>query len=98
MVAGTHRHRPVRDAVRHWVGDDEIMARFPGRLRTVMGPAGTMFFEDTESFHRRLLVTRRRVLLNVLFASHRSWASKGRLVSKFADYLHRQSGAGSAPL
>jgi len=92
MVAGTHRHRPVRDAVRHWVPDDEIMTRFPGQLRTVMGPAGTMFFEDTESFHRRLVVTRRRVLLNVLYASHRSWASKGRLVPNLADHLSVQPG------
>ena len=93
MVAGTHRHRPVRDAVRHWVDDDEIMARFPGRVRTIMGPAGTMFFEDTESFHRRLAVSRRRVLLNVLYASHRSWASKGRLVPNLADCVRPQSPA-----
>jgi len=91
VVVGTHRHRPVRDAVRHWIDDDEIMARFPGRVRTITGPAGTMFFEDTESFHRRLAVTRRRVLLNVLYASHRSWASKGRLVPNLADYLSTSS-------
>lgn len=85
VVVGTHRNRSLRDAVRHVIGEDEILTRFPGRLRTILGPAGTMFFEDTESFHRRLILTRRRVLLNVLYASHRSWASEGRLVPKFAD-------------
>ena len=26
-------------------------------------------------------------MLNILFASHRSWLSKGRLTVKYADYL-----------
>lgn len=97
MIVGTHRRRSFRDAVRPWIEEDEIMARYPGRLRTILGPAGTMFFEDTESFHRRLMLSRRRVLLNVVFASHRSWASHGRNVPKLLDHLESRSIADSAP-
>jgi hypothetical protein len=86
VVLGTHRVRKVRDAIRPWVPDDEINARYPGRVRTIAGPAGTMFFENTEAFHRRLIFKRRRVMLNVLYASHRSWSSEGRLTPKYADY------------
>lgn len=97
VVVGTHRSRKMRDAIRPWVLDDEIMARYPGRIRTITGPAGTMFFEDTEAFHRRLNLTRRRVMLNILYASHRSWLSEGRLTPKYSDYLlsHGATGTGS---
>ena len=33
------------------------------------GSAGTMFFEDTVGFHRRLTPMQRRVMLNILYAS-----------------------------
>lgn len=87
VVLGTHRSRPVRDAVRPWISEEEIMRRFPDRVRSIAGPAGTIFFEDTEAFHRRLILKRRRVLFAALFASHRSWASSGRLTPRLADYL-----------
>ena len=86
VVTGTHRSRRLRDAVRPWVPDDEILARYPGRVETIVGPAGMMFFECTEAFHRRLMFRRRRAMLNVLYASHRSWASHGRLTPRFVDY------------
>ncbi len=87
VVTGTHRSRNVWDAARVAVPDEEIEDRFKGRIRTITGPAGTMFFEDTTSFHRRRMHTRRRVLLNILYASHRGWFSKGRLTIKYSDFL-----------
>ena len=87
VVAGTHRSRKMWDAIRPSIPDEEITARYPGRVRTITGRAGTMFFEDTSALHRRQVVSRRRVLLNVLYASHRSWLSKGRLIRKYSDYL-----------
>ena len=93
VVVGTHRSRHMRDAIRPWIPDDEIMARYADRVQTITGPAGTMFFEDTEAFHRRLIMKRRRVMLNVLFASHRSWLSEGRLTPKYSDYLRARTAA-----
>ncbi len=93
VVVGTHRARQVRDAIRPWVPDDEIDARYPGRLRSIVGPAGTMFFENTEAFHRRLILKRRRAMLIVLYASHRGWLSQGRLTSKYSDYLRTRNAA-----
>jgi hypothetical protein len=86
VVIGTHRHQQVRDAIRPWVPEDEIYARYPDRVRTIAGPAGTMFFENTEAFHRRVVTRQRRAMLNVLFASHRGWLSKGRLTVKYSEY------------
>ena len=94
IVIGTHRRRNVRDAIRPWVPDDEIDARYPGRLRTITGPAGTMFFENTEAFHRRLLMKQRRAMIIALYASHRSLLSKGRLTPKYSDYVRARRAAG----
>ena len=87
VVAGTHCAVSMRDAIRASVPEEEIQVRYAGRIRTIVGPAGTMFFEDTAAFHRRLILTQRRVMLNILYASHRSWLSKGRLVQKYSDYV-----------
>lgn len=97
VVIGTHRGRRLRDMIRPWVPDDEINARYPGRVQTIDGPAGTMFFENTEAFHRRLILKQRRVMLNVLYASHRSWLSHGRLTPRYADYAGTRSNASAAP-
>jgi hypothetical protein len=93
VIIGTDRSRNAWAAVRGVVPDDESEHRFPNRLRTITGPAGTMFFEDTSAFHRGQMHIRRRVLLNTLWASHRNWLSKERLVLKYSDFvrLHQWS-------
>ena len=58
VVAGTHYAHRMRDAIQPWIPDDEIMARYAGQVRTITGPARTMFFEDTAAFQRRLAVRR----------------------------------------
>ena len=97
VVLGTHHSRLLRDALRPWVPDEEIGARYPDRVRTIAGPAGTMFFESTEAFHRRLIFKRRRAMLNVLYASHRSWASRGRLTPRYADHARAKAGLNATP-
>ena len=95
VVIGTHGARHTWDAVRVAIPEQEIFDRFPHRIRTITGPAGTAFFEDTSAFHRRKVHRERRVLLNILYASHRAWSSKGRLVVKYADFLRSHSASGS---
>lgn len=87
IAVGTHRGKALRDAVRTSLEDDEAYARFGRCIRSITGPAGTMFFEDTEAFHRRAAISRRRVMLNILFASHRSIFSQGRLVRPYLSSL-----------
>jgi hypothetical protein len=87
VVVGTHKHKLVRDVVRPSLEDEEVELRFATKIRTIAGPAGTLFFEDTEAFHRRLAVKQRRVMLNILFASHRSTFSQGRLVKPHSELI-----------
>lgn len=87
VVIGTHRTLTVWDAIRGSIPESEIKTRYPDRTRTIVGPAGTMFFEDTAAIHRRKMHTRRHAVLHVLFVSRRCWASKGRLTRRYSDYL-----------
>ena len=87
VVMGTHIGKSMRDAVRPSLDDQEIGRRFGTQICTIAGPAGTVFFEDTEAFHRRVGVKQRRVMLNVLFASHRGAFSRGRLVNSHQDII-----------
>jgi hypothetical protein len=89
VVAGTHKHKLMRDAIRPSLDDDEVERRFGTKVRTITGAAGTVFFEDTEAFHRRVAVRQRRAMLNILFASHRSAFSRGRLVKPHREMVAR---------
>jgi hypothetical protein len=87
VVIGTHRALPVWDAIRGSIPESEIKARYPHHIRTIVGPAGTIFFEDTSAIHRRQIHTRRHVVLHILFVSRRCWASKARPIRRYSDYL-----------
>lgn len=91
VAAGSHRLRTLRDALRAFLSDEETARRFGSSIRRITGPAGTAFFENTEAFHRRGESRRRRVLLNMLFASHRGLLSRGRNVPPLAHYLDRDA-------
>lgn len=78
IARGSHRDIRVRDILRGHLDDDEALQRFGNSIETITGPAGTLFFENTEAFHRRYPGNERRVMLNLLFASHRNLLSHGR--------------------
>lgn len=79
VARGSHRGKRVGDFFRTNIGDAEAATRFGDTVFDVTGPAGTVFFENTEAFHRRDPGSHeRRVMLNLLYASHRSWFSHGR--------------------
>lgn len=90
VIAGSHRSIGIRDMVRGWVSDEEALSRFPAATRRIMGPAGTLFFENTEAFHKRHTGSDRRVMLNLLYASHRSWLSHGRTSRRHIEYRAAQ--------
>ncbi len=80
LVAGTHRGKRWRDYLREYAPIDEIERRFPGRVHAILGPAGTLLFENAEVFHRRLVARRRRVAMIMVFSTRRR-----RLLSEGRD-------------
>ncbi len=78
IVKGSHRKMGLRDVIQGSVTSAEALRRFGPSIHCVTGPAGTVFFENTEAYHRRQLSEERRVMLNILYASHRGFFSRGR--------------------
>ena len=78
IVKGSHRRIRIGDALRGTISDAEAIQRFGSSIETITGPAGTLFVENTEAFHRRIRGSGRRVLLNLLYSSHRGWLASGR--------------------
>lgn len=78
VITGTHRRKTIGDILKQFLSDDEARERFGNQITPILGPAGTVFFENTEAFHKRQPSPERRVMLNILYASHRNWLSKGR--------------------
>lgn len=85
IAMGSHLKIEFRDLIRPSISDDEAVERFGDSMRDIVGPAGTLFFENTEAFHRRYPGKNRRVMLNLLYASHRSWLSHGRSSRKHIE-------------
>lgn len=82
VAKGSHSDIGLRDVFRGIISDEEAQRRYGACIRPITGPAGTVFFENTEAFHRRIPTDDRRVLLNLLFASHRGIFSYGRSSQK----------------
>lgn len=89
VVLGSHKHKTLKDLFSPALSDAEAETRFQDDIESVQGPAGTVFLENTEAWHKRQFSDERRVMLNVLFASHRSILSAGRTDPK--NIRHRNS-------
>lgn len=78
VARGSHVGRTLAEIMAGPLTDKQGREKFGSQLLDVKGQAGTFFFENTEAFHRRRRGNQRRVMLNLLFASHRSSLSYGR--------------------
>lgn len=82
VIRGSHRKMRYLDAVRGRISTQEANRRFGSDITEITGSAGLVFFENTEAFHERRPGNSRRVMLNLLYASHRAWFSHGRASPK----------------
>jgi hypothetical protein len=78
VARGSHRDVTVLDVFRRSLTAEEGQRRFGDSIQAITEPAGTLFFENTEAFHRRNKGNERRVMLCLLYASRRSLLSHGR--------------------
>jgi|TARA_B110000908_G_C10226419_1_gene438165 hypothetical protein len=78
VAKGSHRKITVHDAFRKCLSDEEVQHRFGSSIQPILGSAGTIFFENTEAFHKRFPNGDERRLLTLKFSTHRSWMSYGR--------------------
>jgi hypothetical protein len=101
VARGSHRKLGLRDMVKASLTNEEAQRRFGLSIKAITGPAGTLFFENTEAYHRRQLSGERRVMLNMLYASHRGLLSYGRsspkhIANRARTYAQWQALTGAA--
>ncbi|NMH58507.1 hypothetical protein [Alteromonas ponticola] len=77
-VKGSAKQISWWDVLRQIVPKTEVYSRFNADVTPILGKAGTIFIENAEGFHRRNKGAERRVLLNLLYTSHRNVLSYGR--------------------
>jgi hypothetical protein len=90
VAKGSHRDIRITDILRGSLTVEEGESRFCYTIKNITGPAGTMFIENTEAFHRRHRGNERRVMLNILFTSHQSLLSHGRPSNKQIAMRNRE--------
>lgn len=90
VIKGSHRGGRILDVIRRPLSESEAKSRFGDSVESILGPAGTVFFETTEAFHRRHLGEGRRVMLNLLYASHKSLLSYGRASNQDIEMRNRE--------
>jgi hypothetical protein len=71
VVAGTHRHKTLKELWTRYLEEDQAQARYPGRVHTSMGKRGTAWFEDTLAFHKHGYVGKFRQAFSVQYSIHR---------------------------
>ena len=72
VFEGTHKKKTYRDLFTRWYTRDEITARFGPKIKSITGPAGLAFFEDTSAFHIQSRGKRARYTMSVCFTLQRS--------------------------
>ncbi|MCW8092198.1 hypothetical protein [Alteromonas sp. ASW11-130] len=88
-VKGSAKKIKLWDVIRQIVPASEVAERFKDRIPPITGPAGTLFIENAEGFHCRHKGSERRVILNMLFTSHRNLLSHGRSSHKTLERRDR---------
>ena len=78
VIAGSHKRMSLRTLISGGVSDEHAYSSLYHHIMPITGKAGTVFFENVESLHKRTQGAERRVLLNLTFTSHRNLLSHGR--------------------
>lgn len=65
IVDGTHTRKTFFEKFHRRLTDQEVAHRYPGRIRTMTGDAGTGFFEDTSCYHKGTNPKKPRLILEV---------------------------------
>lgn len=77
-IAGSHKRITLRTLLDGGMSDKDAYTSLQHDITPITGRAGTVFFENVETLHKRTQGHERRVLLNLTFTSHRNLMSYGR--------------------
>jgi hypothetical protein len=71
VIEGTHAKKSVWDLCHNILSDVTAHQRFGDRIRVILGPKGTVLFEETSSYHKASRCETERLLLSIHYVLQR---------------------------
>jgi hypothetical protein len=71
VIPGTHNNKTLQQTMNRALPDEEAKRNYGARIKVVVGPRGTGFFEDTTCYHKRMGGTKTRYSLNLIYTLQR---------------------------
>jgi hypothetical protein len=71
VIEGTHAHKSVWELCHNILRDEAAQQKFGNRIKSILGPKGTMFFEETSSYHKASRGKTERLILSIHFVLQR---------------------------
>jgi hypothetical protein len=71
VIEGTHAHKSVWELCHHILSDEAADEMFGDRIKSILGPKGTMLFEETSSYHKASRGENERLILSIHYVLQR---------------------------
>lgn len=72
VIENTHKTKSFGEICRIILSDTMAQKKFGGQIRMILGPKGTMFFEETSCFHKAAKCRTKRLLLSIDYVLQRT--------------------------
>ena len=71
LIEKTHRTKSFREINRIILSDEDAHRKFGDRIKMILGPKGTMLFEETSAFHKASRCQTKRLMLSIDYVLQR---------------------------
>jgi hypothetical protein len=71
VIEGTHGCKAFADLWQPILSDETARQKFGDRAKTIVGPKGTMLFEDTSCYHKASSCQTKRLMLSIDYVLQR---------------------------
>jgi hypothetical protein len=71
VIEGTHTNKRFSDLCRNILSDRVAHQKFGDRIKVILGPKGTMLFEETSSYHKASYGKTDRLMLSIHYVLQR---------------------------
>lgn len=72
VVERTHKTKSLSDIWRNIISDVDAERRFSDRIKMILGPKGTVLFEETSSYHKAARCKTKRLMLSIDYVLQRT--------------------------
>jgi hypothetical protein len=71
IIEGTHNNKKFSEILNIIIDDDVAEKRYGDKIKVIMGKRGTVFFEETSSYHKVLSCKKERLILKIDYVLRR---------------------------